>query len=59
MTIALIVLCGILMGALNFGCFLLGYYVREKRKDESALEVNDTNKEAVASIMRWMNYGGK
>ena len=59
MNLILIVLCGILMGAFNFAFFLLGYYVRGQKKDEDALEVTDHNKEAVASIMRWMNYGGK
>lgn len=59
MNLILIVLCGVLMGAFNMGFFLLGYYVRDRKKDEDAVEVTDTNKEAIASIMRWMNYGGK
>ena len=59
MNLILIVLCGILMGAFNFAFFLLGYYVRDKKKDSDAVEITDHNKEAVASIMQWMNYGGK
>ena len=56
MNIILIFLCGILMGAFNFGFFLLGYYVRSKKKEEAAMEVNDKNVEAVKELIKWMNY---
>lgn len=59
MNLILIVLCGILMGAINLGFFLLGYYIRSKKKDDNAVEVNETNIEAVKEIMKWVGYGGK
>lgn len=59
MNLILIVLCGILMGAFNFGFFCLGYYVRDKKKDDDVLEVTNKNAESVKKMMEWMNYGGK
>ena len=56
MNIILIYLCGILMGAFNFGFFLLGYYVRSKKKEEPAVEVNEKNIESVKQLMNWMKY---
>lgn len=47
------------MGAFNLGFFMLGYYVRSRRKDEDAVEVNESNKEAIKEIMNWIQYGGK
>lgn len=56
MNLLLIILCGILMGAVNFGFFLLGYYVRSKKKDENAMEINEQNAEAIKDMLNWMNY---
>ena len=55
----LIVLCGILMGAFNFGFFILGYYVRDKKQSEDAVEVTEANAESLKRIMEWIGYGGK
>lgn len=59
MNLILIVLCGILMGAFNFGFFCLGYYVRDKKKDDDALEVTNDNAEVVKGLADWLNYGGR
>ena len=58
MNLILIFLTGTLMGAFNFGFFLLGYYVRGKKK-EDAVQLDDTNKEAVKELINWIGYGGK
>lgn len=58
MNLILIVLCGILMGAFNFGFFLLGYYVRSNKKEEEGITVTKDNKEYVEEMMRWRNYMG-
>lgn len=58
MELALIILSGILMGAFNFGFFLLGYYIRSKKKDEDAITVTEQNKDALKSIYDWVNYKG-
>ena len=58
MTVVLIFLVGVLMGAINFGTFCLGYYVRSKKKDENAVQDDKNNQKAVAEMMEWLNYGG-
>ena len=58
MTIVLIFLVGVLMGVINFGTFCLGYYVRSKKKDENAVQVDKNNQKAVVEMMEWLNYGG-
>ena len=58
MTVVLIFLVGVLMGAINFGAFCLGYYVRSLKKDENAVQVDKSNQKAVAEMMEWLNYGG-
>ncbi len=58
MNFILIMLVGTLMGAFNFGFFLLGYYVHSKREPKEGLEVTKENKEIVDEMMRWRNYGG-
>lgn len=55
----LITLCGILMGAINFAFFCLGYYARSKKKDDDAFQVTEENVEGFKEILKWMNYGGK
>lgn len=59
MEILLILLVSALMGALNFGFFMLGYYIRSKKPNESAVVVDDNNRKAVEEIYKWMNYMGK
>lgn len=60
MNLILIVLCGILMGAFNFGFFLLGYYVRDRKPvEEDGLKVTKENAEFIDEMMKWRAYGGK
>ncbi len=58
MNLILIVLCGILMGAFNFGFFLLGYYVRDKKPSEDGVVATKENKEFIEEMMKWRNYNG-
>jgi len=58
MNLILIVLCGILMGAFNFGFFLLGYYVHSRKPNEDGLKVTKENAEFIDEMMRWRAYGG-
>lgn len=37
---------------------MLGYYVRSKRKEDDAVEINEKNKEAFQELFNWMGYGG-
>lgn len=59
MELALIILCGILFGAFNFGFFCLGYYIRSKKPDENAINITEQNKEAIKGIADWLNYSGR
>lgn len=60
MNLILIMLCGILMGAFNFGFFLLGYFVRSKKPvEEEGLKVTKENAEFIDEMMRWRMYGGR
>ena len=56
MDIILIMLCGILMGAFNFAFFCLGYYVRSKKKEENAVQLDAENGKAIKDLLNWMNY---
>ena len=58
MEIILIVLCGILMGAFNFGFFMLGYYVRGKMPSEDGLVATKENQQFIEEMMKWRNYNG-
>ena len=58
MSLILMVLCGILMGAFNFGFFCLGYYVRSLKKVDEGVTVTKENKEFIEEMMRWRNYMG-
>ena len=59
MNIILIFLCGILMGALNFGFFCFGYYIRSLKKTEEGLTATRENKEFIEEMMKWRNYNGR
>ena len=59
MELILIVLTGILMGAFNFGFFLLGYYVHTKVEPKEGIELTKDNAEFVDEMMKWRAYGGK
>jgi len=56
MNFILIMLCGILMGAFNFGFFCLGYYVRSKKKEDNAVQLDAENGEAIKNLLNWMKY---
>lgn len=58
MTIVLIFLVGVLMGAFNFGFFCLGYYIRSLKKDDEAVHVDNNNQQGIREMMEWLNYGG-
>lgn len=58
MQIILIFLCGILMGAFNFGFFMLGYYIRGKKTTEDGLVATKDNQDFIEEMMRWRNYNG-
>ncbi len=58
MQVILIVLCGILMGAINLGFFMLGYYVRGRRPSEEGLTVTKENQSFIEEMMKWRNYNG-
>ena len=58
MEIILIILTGTLMGALNFGFFCLGYYIRGNRQDEGVKLTKD-NADFVKEMMEWRMYGGE
>lgn len=58
MQVILIVLTGILMGAFNFGFFMLGYYVRGKKPSEDGVTVTNENREFIEEMMKWRNYNG-
>ena len=59
MNIILIFLVGTLMGAFNFGFFLLGYYVHSKKPSDEGITVTKDNKEFIEEMMKWRNYGGE
>jgi len=54
----LIMLCGILMGAFNFGFLILGYYLGTKKPREDGVVATKENKEFIKEMMRWRNYNG-
>lgn len=59
MSLILIVLMSTLMGAFNFGFFLLGYYVRDKKPSDEGITVTKDNREFIEEMMKWRNYGGE
>ena len=44
------------MGAFNFGFFCLGYYVRSKKKEDNAVQLDAENGEAIKNLLNWMKY---
>lgn len=59
MELILIILCGILMGAFNFGFLVLGYYIRSKKPNEDGVRLTQNNKDVIRNMVDWMNYTGK
>jgi hypothetical protein len=59
MELILIVLVSVLMGAFNFGFFLLGYYVHSKVEPKEGIELTKENADFVNEMMKWRAYGGK
>lgn len=58
MDVILILLAGIMLGAINLGFFGLGYYIRSKKKDENVVELTQENLDSFKKISQWMYYGG-
>lgn len=58
MTIILTILTGVLMGAFNFGFFILGYYVRDKKPNDEGVTVTKQNQDFIEEMMKWKNYNG-
>lgn len=59
MNVIFIILVGILMGAIDLGFFLLGYFLGKKRTQESdAIVLDKDNVEVVKDINQWKNYMG-
>ena len=52
-------LCGILMGAFNFGFFCLGYYYHSRKEPQEGVKLTKENADFVKEMMEWKNYGGK
>jgi hypothetical protein len=59
MEIILVMLCGILMGAFNFGFFCLGYYCHSRKEPQEGVKLTKENAEFIKGMMDWRNYGGK
>ncbi len=59
MNVILIFLCGILMGAFNFGFFCLGYLYRDRKPVEDGVTVTKDNAELINEMMKWRQYGGE
>ena len=59
MNLILIILCGILMGAFNFGFFCLGYFVSSRKPvEEDGIKMTKENAEFIDEMMKWRMYGG-
>lgn len=58
MQVILIVLAGILMGAFNFGFFMLGYYIRGTKPTDDGVTVTKENQQFIEEMMKWRNYNG-
>jgi len=56
MEVTLILIAGILMGAINVGFFLMGYNFHKTKETENAVVLNSKNKEAIKDMVEWMNY---
>ena len=59
MNIILIILTGTLMGAFNFGFFLLGYHFGMKKVPEEGVTVTKDNQDFIKEMMAWRSYGGE
>lgn len=58
MTVVLVLLSGIIFGAINVAFFIVGYHLGIKKPNPDAVVVDKTNMEAVEDLMKWMNYRG-
>ena len=58
MNLVLIILTGTLMGAFNFGFFLLGYYLGTKKESQDGITVTKDNKDFIKEMMAWRSYDG-
>jgi len=58
MNAILIILCGILMGAINLGFLVLGYYLGTKKANQEGVTVTKDNQDFIEEMMKWRNYNG-
>ncbi len=59
MNLILIILTSILMGAFNFGFFLIGYHLGAKKVPEEGVTVTKDNQDFIKEMMAWRSYGGE
>lgn len=59
MELILIVIAGIMMGAVNVGFFMLGVMYEKKQEKSREITVDDNNKEGISSILEWLSYDGR
>lgn len=58
MELILIFLVSILMGAFNFGFFLLGYHLGGKKTTQDGVTLTEQNQEFVKEMAKWRAFGG-
>lgn len=58
MTVILIFLVGTLMGAFNFGFFLLGYHIRGKKPTDEGVTLTEKNQDFIKEMAKWRAFGG-
>lgn len=58
MTVVLVILTGIVMGAVNVGFFLLGYQFKNKETSKDGVTLTENNSEFVKEMARWRAFGG-
>lgn len=58
MTVVLVLLTGIIFGAICVGCFAAGYYFGQKKED-NGIQLTKENKELVEAMAEWKNFDGR
>ena len=59
MELILIVLTGVLTGALLVGAYFLGYKAGSEKETREGVAVTEQNAELIKEMLEWKNYGGK
>lgn len=63
MTVILIILTGLIFGALFTYAFYLGMRyqaeIDKEKKNEDALTITERNREGIKELYEWLNYGGR